>query len=62
MAKRGRPYSEDPRYRQYRLRMTEGENNRLEEICKATGMKKADVLRVGIDKMYADKVVGESED
>ena len=50
MAKRGRPFKEDARKNQYRIRMNDDENNRLEKLSKSTGMGRADVIRVALEK------------
>ena len=41
------------RQRQYRLRMTDKEASRLEDLSAATGMSKADVMRDALDKYRA---------
>ena len=61
MSKRGRPHSDNPKYYQYRLRMTAGDKNKLERICKTSGMNKADVLRTAVDKLYAEEMINEGE-
>ncbi len=51
MAKMGRP-TEGPKTSGYRLRMTETEMKRLEECCTLLGMTKAEIIRLGIEKVY----------
>ena len=54
-AKMGRP-TDNPKKDQYRLRMTAEEREKLEECQKATGLSKAEVIRLGIDKFYQESV------
>lgn len=49
--KMGRP-TNAPKTNNYRIRMTDEELQRLEMCCKITGLSKADVIRLGIDKVY----------
>lgn len=49
--KMGRP-TENPKVNGYRIRLANSELLKLEECCKLTGLNKADVLRLGIDKVY----------
>lgn len=60
MAKRGRPFSDNPRTEQYRLLMTKDERNKLEDVCKMTGMRISDVLRTGVKKLYEIEKAKES--
>ncbi len=50
--KRGRPFSENPKNKQYRLRMDDEETKKLEYCVKALGLTKAEVIRQGIEEMY----------
>lgn len=50
MAKRGRPFKEDPRKNQYRLRLNDVEHSRLVNLSKTTGMSRSDVLRTALEK------------
>lgn len=43
------------RLKQYRLRMTDKEASRLEDLSAATGMSKADVMRDALDKYRANR-------
>lgn len=45
MARRGRPPIEDPRDKQYRIRLNDEENERLIRISKDFGMSKSDTVR-----------------
>lgn len=45
MAKRGRPFLEDPRDNQYRLRLNDEENEKLMKISKDFGMRVPDTIR-----------------
>ncbi len=47
-----RPKLEITKDNQYRVRLTDDELIKLEECCELTGMKKADVIREGIDLVY----------
>lgn len=53
MAKMGRPPSKNPHSTEYQLRLTKEEAEKLEYCARETGLTKADVLRLGIDKVYA---------
>lgn len=50
----GRPPSKDPKKHETRIRMSEEDVRILEYCCKMTGMSKADVIRQGIRKVYAE--------
>lgn len=47
----GRPTSE-PRNNQYRLRLSDNDIKTLNYCCEKTGKSKADILRLGLDKVY----------
>lgn len=47
-----RPKIEDAKSNQYRLRMTDAEVEKLEYCCSKLNMRKSEVIRAGIDKMY----------
>lgn len=49
----GRPPSKDPKRNDTRIRLTDGEAEKLEYCAKITRMTKADVIRRGIDLVYA---------
>ena len=49
----GRP-TENPKVNNYRIRMTDEELRKLEACCKKAGLSKADVIRLGIEKVYAE--------
>lgn len=49
----GRP-TENPKTNNYRIRMTDEELLKLEKCCEQTGLSKADVIRLGIDKVYME--------
>lgn len=49
MAKRGRPFKEDARKNQYRVRLNDDERNRLERLTKMTGMGQCDVFRTALE-------------
>lgn len=51
---KGRPPSKDPKRNDTRIRLTDSEAEKLEYCSRKTGMTKADVIRKGIDMVYAD--------
>lgn len=51
--KMGRP-TDSPKVNNYRIRMTDEELKKLETCCERTGLSKADVIRMGIDKIYQE--------
>lgn len=55
MAKRGRPFSDDPRRKDCRVRINMAENEMLEETCRMTGMIATDVFRTALERMYHDE-------
>lgn len=50
----GRPPSKDPKKNDTRIRLTDSEAQKLDYCSKVTGMTKADVIRKGIDMVYAE--------
>jgi predicted DNA-binding protein len=50
----GRPPSKDPKRNDTRIRLTDSEAKKLEYCSKVTGMTKTDVIRKGIDMVYAE--------
>lgn len=51
--KMGRP-TDNPKTNNYRIRMTDEELKKLERCCEGTGLSKADVIRLGINKVYEE--------
>ena len=51
--KMGRP-TESPRINQYRIRLTNEENEKLNYCSEETGKTKAEVLRMGLEKVYSE--------
>lgn len=49
----GRP-TDNPKTNNYRIRMTDEELKKLEVCCKRTGLSKADVIRMGINRVYEE--------
>lgn len=49
----GRPKSSNPKRNDTRIRMTDEEVEKLNYCCQKTGMTKADVIRLGIQMVYA---------
>lgn len=47
----GRP-TDNPKTNGYRIRLTDTELQKLEECCRLAKLSKADVIRLGIDKVY----------
>jgi len=53
MGKRlGRPPSDNPKDRGYRLRVSNEDLEKLDYCCKVLGLTKAEVIRQGIEAMY----------
>lgn len=52
MTRTGRPPSEKPKDRGYRLRVSDEDLAKLDYCVKVLGLTKADVIRQGIDRMY----------
>lgn len=50
----GRPPSLNPKKNDTRIRMTDAEVEMLEKCCQALNMTKADVIRLGIKKVYEE--------
>lgn len=50
----GRPPSQDPKRNDTRIRLTDSEVEKLEYCAKVTGMTKSDVIRKGIELVYAE--------
>ena len=55
MAKRGRPFSDDPRRKDCRVRINMAENEMLKETCRMTGMIATDVFRTALEKLYREE-------
>ncbi|MHB8963608.1 MAG: hypothetical protein ACYC5K_10705 [Saccharofermentanales bacterium] len=56
----GRPPIDDARKNRYMLRMTDEEYEKLEFCNKATGLSKAEIVRLGIEKIYQDLITNKS--
>lgn len=55
MAKRGRPFSEDPRVNQYKVRLNKKETGLLNDVRKTTGMSNpADIFRTALERMHEE--------
>lgn len=50
----GRPPSDNPKINQYRIRMSDDEERMLNACCEATKLSKAEVIRLGITKVYEE--------
>lgn len=50
----GRPPSKDPKRNDTRIRLTDSEWRKLDFCSKETGMTKTDIIRKGIDLVYAE--------
>ncbi len=50
----GRPPSKDPKVHDTKIRMSDKDIEILEYCCKMTGKKKAEIIRMGIKKVYED--------
>ena len=49
----GRP-TNDPKVLNTRIRLSEGDKEKLEYCCEALGLTKAEVIRQGIERMYQE--------
>ena len=47
-----RPFKDDPKNNQYRLRLSCEEIQKLEFCCEKLNLKKSEVLMAGLQKMY----------
>ena len=54
--KMGRPFSENPRNHKLFIRLTNEENERLEECCSKTAKSKAEIVRYGL-QLATDKIL-----
>lgn len=50
----GRPPSDNPKDRGYRLRVSDEDLEKLDYCAEVLGLTKAEVIRQGIDRMYAE--------
>ena len=50
--KKRRLFSDNPRTDGYRLRMTKDEKKLLDDVCKMTGMNKADTIRFALERLH----------
>lgn len=50
----GRPPSKDPKRNDTRIRLTDGEREKLDFCANKTGLTKADIIRKGIDLVYRE--------
>lgn len=48
----GRPPSKDPKGHRESFRMSDSDVEKIDYCVKKTGMKKVDIIRMGIDKVY----------
>lgn len=51
--KMGRP-TNDPKTITYKLRISNSDNEKLDFCCKKLGKSKADILRMGLEKVYQE--------
>lgn len=51
----GRPKSENPKSRQFRMRLTEEEFSNLEQVAKQKSMTKTEVVMRGIELVKSEK-------
>lgn len=51
---KGRPPSKDPKKNDTRIRLSDSEAQKLEYCAKETGMTKTDIIRKGINMVYAE--------
>lgn len=50
----GRPPSKDPKIHDTKIRMSDNDIKMLEYCCEKTRKKKAEIIRMGIRKVYGD--------
>ena len=48
----GRPPSKDPKIHDTKIRMSDKDIEMLDYCCEKTGKKKAEIIRIGIKKVY----------
>jgi len=51
---RGRPKSENPASKQYRIRLTSDQYNKLKELSEKEGLPMSEILKIGIDLYFKD--------
>lgn len=56
----GRPKAEVVRSSKVDTRLSEEEMQKLDYCCKSLGLKRADVIRMGIDKVYNELKTNEN--
>jgi len=59
MADRGRPKSDTAKRHETRIRMSDEELQRLEYCAVKTGKTKAEIVRMGVNKIYHELKEGE---
>lgn len=52
----GRPPSKDPKTHDTKIRMSDKDIEMLEYCCEKTGKKKAQIIRMGIKKVYDELI------
>lgn len=50
----GRPPSKDPKTHDTKIRMSDTDIEMLKYCCEQTGKKKAEIIRIGIKKVYEE--------
>lgn len=50
----GRPPSKDPKIHDTKIRMSDADISMLDYCCRVTGKKKAEIIRMGIKKVYEE--------
>lgn len=51
MSRTGRP-TDDPKVNNMRVRLSDGDMQKLDYCCKVLGLTKAEIIRQGIEEMY----------
>lgn len=51
---RGRPKSESPASKQYRIRLTSDQYNKLKELSEKEGLPMSEIIKIGIDLYFKD--------
>lgn len=62
MSGRGRPPSQNPPVRSINMRLTEVDGKRLDYLAKKLDVSKAEVLRIGLTRLYLSTVLKDERD
>jgi predicted DNA-binding protein len=56
----GRPPKDDSKHNQYRIKLNDDELEKLEYCSQKSGKSKAEIIRLGIDKIYQELQLNET--